>query len=247
MKAPRLTICFDNVPGPSVVQGSDLAGLTTLWGFSAVIELAGEVLLFDTGSNGRVLLRNLKALGWHPGRLDRVFLSHPHWDHIGGLDSILELNPRLEVVLHAGFSKHLIADLERLCAKVTIVESAPTAIGQGLWSTGQLDSEPPEHALLIDQGAVTAAVSGCDHPGMEQIVARGTEILGKRIDWAVGGFHLMYADQPAIERAIVALHALEVRKVVPTHCTGEQARTAFAKAWGEHCVDGGVGRVIELV
>lgn len=246
MKPPRLTISFDNVPGPTSVQGFDTAALRALWGFSAVIELAGEVLLFDTGSNGRALLRNLEALGWHPGKLDRVFLSHPHWDHIGGLDSILELNPQLEVVLHAGFSKHLIADLERLCAKVTLVESAPSAIGPGLWSTGQLDSEPPEHALLIDQGGVTAAVSGCAHPGMERIIECGTEILGKRIDWAIGGFHLMYADQPAIERAIAALRSLEVRQVVPTHCTGDQARAAFAKAWGEHCVDGGVGRVIAL-
>jgi 7,8-dihydropterin-6-yl-methyl-4-(beta-D-ribofuranosyl)aminobenzene 5'-phosphate synthase len=238
MTAPRLTICFDNYPG--------IAGLPTLWGFAAIIEVSGQTILFDTGSNGRVLLGNLTALGWHPSRFDMVFLSHPHWDHIGGLDSVLELNPGLRIVVHEGFSKHLIRDLQALCDEVQIVGAEPLALGPCIASTGQLDSEPPEHGLVIDTGAVTALISGCAHPGMEQMVAGVTVRIGKPIDWAIGGFHLMYADVEQIGRAIAELQSLGVTTVVPTHCTGDAARDAFRAAYGRRCVDGGVGRIIEI-
>ncbi len=233
-----MTIVFDNVPG--------LPGLPTLWGFAAVIQTPGSTLLFDTGSNGRVLLKNLAALNRSPESIDLLFLSHPHWDHIGGLDSFLEVNPQVTVVVHEGFSKHLIRDLRTLCREVRIVNAAPQPLAPGLFSTGMLDSEPPEHGLILDIDGVTAAISGCAHPGMERIVERAATVLGRPVHWAIGGFHLMYADAAAIARSIAALQNLSVQSVVPTHCTGDQAKDAFRHAYGERCLDGGVGRHIDF-
>ncbi|MCF7991807.1 MAG: MBL fold metallo-hydrolase [Thiohalocapsa sp.] len=233
---PHLTIVFDNEPG--------LPELTTLWGFAAVIRVADRTLLFDTGSNGRALLRNMAALGLAPEDIDLIFLSHPHWDHIGGLDSVLEMNSRATVAVHEGFSKHLIADLRGQCGELIVVGEESAALAPGVLSTGMLDSQPPEHGMIIDAGGITAAISGCAHPGMEHIVERASAVLGKRIDWAIGGFHLMYADAPAIDRSVRALQDLGVTRVVPTHCTGALARAAFREAYGAHCLDGGVGRRI---
>lgn len=139
----RMTILFDNYPG--------VPGLTSLWGFAALIRVADRTILFDTGSNGRVLLKNMVAL----------------------------------------------------------------------------DSDPPEHAMVIETDGVAAVISGCAHPGMERIVEHASRLLGKKIDWAIGGFHLMYSDSAGIDRAIRALQDLEVAYVVPTHCTGNAARDAF--------------------
>jgi 7,8-dihydropterin-6-yl-methyl-4-(beta-D-ribofuranosyl)aminobenzene 5'-phosphate synthase len=233
---PRLTILFDNEPG--------LPGLTSLWGFAALIRVGGRTILFDTGSNGRVLLKNMAALGLAADPLDLLFLSHIHWDHIGGWDSILELNPRATVVVHEGFSKHLIRDLRGLCGELIVVGADPRPLDQGLFSTGMLDSNPPEQALVIDTGEATAAISGCAHPGMEQIVGRGAGILGKSVDWVIGGFHLMDADPVRIEQSVRALKALGVIGVVPTHCTGDAGKAAFRRAFGSACLDGGVGREI---
>ncbi len=233
---PRLTILFDNEPG--------LPGLTSLWGFAALIRVGGRTILFDTGSNGRLLLKNMAALGLAAESLDLLFLSHIHWDHIGGWDSILELNPRATVVVHEGFSKHLIRDLRGLCGELIVVGADPRPLGQGLFSTGMLDSTPPEQALVIDTGEATAAISGCAHPGIEQIVGRGAAILGKSVDWAIGGFHLMDADPVRIEQSVRALKALGVIGVVPTHCTGDAGKAAFRHAFGAACRDGGVGREI---
>jgi len=65
---PHLTILFDNYPG--------LPELTSLWGFAALIRVAGRTILLDTGSNGRVLLKKLAVLGHMPGSVDLIFLSH---------------------------------------------------------------------------------------------------------------------------------------------------------------------------
>lgn len=236
---PHLTILFDNEPG--------LPGLTSLWGFAALIRLQGRTILFDTGSNGRVLLRNMAALGLGPETVDLLFLSHPHWDHMGGLDSFLELNPGVTVALHEGFSKHLIHDLRTLCGELLVFGSEPCLVAPGIFSTGMLDSQPPEQALVIDTGGVTAAISGCAHPGMERIVKRAKGLIGKPVDWAIGGFHLMYADAAEIDRSVRALQALGVAYVVPTHCTGDAAKAAFRRAFGAGFHDGGVGRGISLV
>ena len=236
---PRMTILFDNYPG--------VPGLTSLWGFAALIRAAGMRILFDTGSNGRVLLKNMGVLGLAAESVDLVFLSHPHWDHMGGLDSVLELNPEATVVVHEGFSKHLIHDLRSLCGELIVIGVEPRPLAAGIFSTGMLDSQPPEQALMIDTGGVTAAISGCAHPGMERIVERAGRLLGRPVDWAIGGFHLMYADAAEIDRSVHSLEALGVAYVVPTHCTGDAAKAAFRQAFGERCHDGGVGREISLV
>lgn len=237
--APHLTILFDNYPG--------VTGLTPLWGFAVLIQVGDRTLLFDTGSNGRVLLKHMAALGLSVESVDTVFLTHIHWDHIGGLDSVLELNPEVTVVLHEGFSKHLIHDLQSLCNAVVVIGQEPQAIAPGIFTTGLLQSHPPEQGLILDINGISAAIGGCAHPGMERIVERGRAMLGKPIDWAIGGFHLMDADSLKISQSIRALQDLEVTYVVPTHCTGDAAKAAFENAYGDRCFDGGVGRDFSLL
>jgi 7,8-dihydropterin-6-yl-methyl-4-(beta-D-ribofuranosyl)aminobenzene 5'-phosphate synthase len=228
-----------------IVRG--VPGLTSLWGFAALIRVAGRTILFDSGSNGRVLLKNMDTLSLAPESVDLVFLSHPHWDHMGGLDSLLELNPAATVVLHEGFSKHLIHDLRGLCGELIVVGADPLVLAPGVWSTGTFDSQPPEQALVIDTGGVTAAISGCAHPGMERIIEHAAVFLGKPIDWAIGGFHLMYTDAAGIELSIRALRDLGIAYLVPTHCTGDAAKEALQLAFGDRCIEGGVGREVSIV
>jgi len=236
--SPRVTVLFDNRPG--------VAGLRTLWGFAALVEAGGRMILFDTGSNGRLLLRNMHALGVSPQAVDLVFLSHTHWDHIGGLDSVLEENPDVTVVVHEGFSRFLVGDLRSLCREVVVVGAPAREFAPGVFSTGMFGSEPAEHALVLATGDVAAVVTGCAHPGIERIVERGVSVVGGPVRWAIGGFHLLHADADEIDCTIRELAALGVTDVLPTHCTGDLARAAFERAYGERCSAGGVGRTIDL-
>jgi 7,8-dihydropterin-6-yl-methyl-4-(beta-D-ribofuranosyl)aminobenzene 5'-phosphate synthase len=62
----------------------------------------------------------------------------------------------------------------------------------------------------------------------------------------VGGFHLGWAQTGEIEQIIRALQGLGVRYVAPTHCSGDKARALFAKHFGAHYLEVGVGTTISL-
>ncbi len=78
----KITIIYDNVVWEST--------LTPDWGFACLVETTGQTLLFDTGAKGNILLGNMELIGIDPFAIDAVFISHSHWDHIGGLADFLQ-------------------------------------------------------------------------------------------------------------------------------------------------------------
>jgi 7,8-dihydropterin-6-yl-methyl-4-(beta-D-ribofuranosyl)aminobenzene 5'-phosphate synthase len=76
----RIVILADNVAGPR--------GLLAEHGLSLWIETRDHRVLFDTGQ-GLALAHNAQALGIPLARADAVVLSHGHYDHTGGLATVL--------------------------------------------------------------------------------------------------------------------------------------------------------------
>jgi 7,8-dihydropterin-6-yl-methyl-4-(beta-D-ribofuranosyl)aminobenzene 5'-phosphate synthase len=76
--------------------GND-AQMTKDWGFSALVEIAGKRILFDTGNNAEIFAANVKAKGIDLARLDFVVLSHRHSDHMAGLNHVLSVNPGVTI------------------------------------------------------------------------------------------------------------------------------------------------------
>ena len=71
------------------------ASLKKDWGFSALIEMGGKRILFDTGNNSKIFGHNVKAKEVDLTNLDFVVMSHRHGDHIGGLNYLLSVNPNV--------------------------------------------------------------------------------------------------------------------------------------------------------
>jgi 7,8-dihydropterin-6-yl-methyl-4-(beta-D-ribofuranosyl)aminobenzene 5'-phosphate synthase len=67
------------------------------WGFAALIEYGGKRILFDTGDNPDILAHNAKAKDVDLSKLDFAILSHRHGDHMGGMEYLLSVNPRVRI------------------------------------------------------------------------------------------------------------------------------------------------------
>jgi 7,8-dihydropterin-6-yl-methyl-4-(beta-D-ribofuranosyl)aminobenzene 5'-phosphate synthase len=104
--------------------------------------------------------------------------------------------------------------------------------------------EVRELSLAINTPEGMIILVGCSHPGIENIVEAATAI-NQRIHFIAGGFHLVVAPDPDIERTVTALHdRFKVEYVAPGHCTGEPAFTALKKAFGDHYIYAGLGTTV---
>lgn len=107
------------------------AGLEADWGFSCLVEDNGWRILFDTGGNGSRLLRNFAKLNLEAHHIGEIFISHSHWDHLGGLSDIVYLNPAALVYLPGSCGRPHYAGQ-------AIWVHGPCALSEQVFSTGEL-------------------------------------------------------------------------------------------------------------
>ncbi len=87
----RITIICENTVGRRIGLGEH--------GFSALIETDQGNYLFDTGS-GHSVIRNSLELNKDLRTIKKIFLSHGHYDHTGGLPEVLKLRAQVDVHVH---------------------------------------------------------------------------------------------------------------------------------------------------
>lgn len=87
----KITVLVENTAGPKGLLGEH--------GLSFFLEAEGQRLLFDTGQ-GLTLGHNAEKLGISLQNLDAIILSHGHYDHAGGVPSILDYSANTDLFLH---------------------------------------------------------------------------------------------------------------------------------------------------
>jgi len=87
----RITILCENLVGRLMGSGEH--------GFSAFIETDKGNYLFDTGS-GHSIVPNSLTLSKDLKSIKKIFLSHGHYDHTGGLPEVLKLRGKVDVHAH---------------------------------------------------------------------------------------------------------------------------------------------------
>ncbi len=106
--------------------------------------------------------------------------------------------------------------------------------------------ELKELSLAINTAHGVVLIVGCSHPGIENIVAEAAKI-NPHIHFIVGGFHLVAAQDPAIEKVVATLHdTYKVDYIGPGHCTGEPTFAALQRAFGDHYLYAGLGTTLDL-
>jgi 7,8-dihydropterin-6-yl-methyl-4-(beta-D-ribofuranosyl)aminobenzene 5'-phosphate synthase len=213
----KITIVYDN----EVKQPE----LKADWGFSSLIETQdAPPILFDTGADGSILLHNMSQLKIDPSSIGIVVISHPHWDHSGGLEDLLKVNKDAELCLPQSFPTEGISG-----RKITLIKE-PLQIRKNIFSTGELDGI--EQSLVVNTDKGLLVLVGCSHPGVGNILdaaSRFGQVYG-----IIGGFH-GFDDFKRLEG---------LPFICPCHCTAHKAEVK--RLFAAQCMDCSAGVVIEL-
>jgi 7,8-dihydropterin-6-yl-methyl-4-(beta-D-ribofuranosyl)aminobenzene 5'-phosphate synthase len=236
VRTVTFTVVFDNyVHDPALETG---------WGFACLVETQDTTVLFDTGGDGAILLRNMRALGKDPAAIDALVFSHQHGDHTAGLTALLDTGAKPTIYAPSAFAATR-KDAWRTRTHLVEVPDTPTEILPGFYSTGSL--EPiVEQALIVQTAEGWVMVTGCAHPGVVDLARRASEATSGELTWVMGGFHLSGSSAGRIGAIIDELREMGVEKAAPTHCSGGQALELFAAAFGENYVPIGVGAVVTI-
>lgn len=214
--------------------------LKTAWGFGCVIETSEEKLLFDTGGDPVILLSNMKKMNIDPWSIDKVIISHVHGDHVGGLAGFLGKNNNVTVFIPESFPNSIKNMIMNKGAEFIEVSEAKK-ISDFIYSTGELTGPPQEQSLIIDSKKGLIVITGCAHPGVATIVEKAKKMMeSKEVYLVMGGFH-----HPPMA-VVKKFRELGVKKVAPSHCTGDQVREAFAQEYKEDFIEYGVGKKVEI-
>jgi len=89
MEVKITTLSENTASGPCLAE----------WGLSMLVEADGQRILFDTGG-GRAAVYNADLMGIDLAGIDRMVLSHGHYDHTGGLYEVLQRTGRKEIIAH---------------------------------------------------------------------------------------------------------------------------------------------------
>jgi len=236
----EVKIVFDNTS----LNGEFTPG----WGFSCLID---KTILFDTGEKSEYIFKNMKNLDIDVSQIEKVVISHDHWDHTGGLWGLLERTEGIDVYGCPNFSEEFKKRVVSLGGNLILTEEL-TQIKKDIFATGEIEgsykgSFIAEQALLIKRKEGIIIITGCSHPGIVAIIEEiKNNFPGERIKLVFGGFHLMDKDDREVELIVERFKGLEVERVGPTHCTGYEAQVIFEKAYKDDFIKIAAGKVFEI-
>jgi len=220
----------------------------TGWGFSCLIN---NHILFDTGADGDALLNNLHLMNINLSAINKIIISHEHYDHSGGLWKILKNKKNIPIYICPNFSptfKNKIKSLKNKSIETQQFEKTD----ENIYITGEIKGTYngtliPEQSLVLKTTRGLVIITGCAHPGVINIVKIIKQQFPKDdVYLALGGFHLGIKSKQEIETIVKDFHSLKIEKVAPLHCSGNKTKEIFKKYYGNNFINLKAGETLEI-
>lgn len=217
-------------------------------GVSYLIRTDSATILLDVGDNPDELAvapfaQNMQALGIAWDEVDRVVISHPHPDHVGGLAAWRGRTIAFGE-LPGGLGERLVFVPHVTAYKGAVHATIPTLPAPDIATTGvisYLETWPMslfavkggEQALVVHvAGHGLVLITGCGHPGLERLVHRAESLYGAPVVGVVGGLHHLNATTDELQPQIAFLQSRPVSLVaLSPHDSGPDALAAFERAF----------------
>lgn len=261
----KITILYD-------AFGTD-AAMKKDWGFSALVEISGKRILFDTGNDQDIFAANIKAKNVDLTSIDFVVLSHRHSDHMAGLNHVLSVNPTVKIyapregfgIYGSSLPSTFYRKDESLPEEMRYYDGKPPEVMKFGTAWQRANIEPIDKTTEIAPGITLIALVS-DAPGTRELkelslavnTADGVVLvvgcahpgIEKIVEAATAinpGFHLVVASDETIAKAVAALKdTFKVENIAPGHCTGEPTFAALKRAYGDRYLYAGVGTSLPL-
>jgi len=215
----KLTIVYDN----DIFKKG--LGLKSDWGFACLIETKNDTVLFDTGAKGKILLNNMKLLDINPKQINKIVISHEHWDHNGGLKDLITYIEKAEI-----FRPKSQKDDNKIKHRNS---KESTKISEEIYTTGILKGTPVDEQSLVLKGKKNwYALTGCSHSGVDNILKTANKI--GYTAGIIGGFHGFNKFK----------YLEKLNLIYPCHCT--KYKKQIIEMFPDKAKKCGVGKTIDL-
>ncbi len=223
----KVFIVFDNRANEEFRKG---------WGLSLFIRGKDKNILFDTGCSGEDLLYNLDKFGIKPSDFSEVVISHGHWDHTGGIFSLLN-NRDYDFYVGESFSKKFAFEIEQRNGHVYRGNDW-RKISDEFYITPELKESFPEQALVYNRDEFSFLFLGCSHPKVENF-AELTYLKFKKPLYIMGGFHFYPLSDEKIKERVRRLEEINIKTIYPLHCTGDRGITIILEEMNSKALKAG--------
>jgi 7,8-dihydropterin-6-yl-methyl-4-(beta-D-ribofuranosyl)aminobenzene 5'-phosphate synthase len=192
---------------PLVDFFADREGLRTEYAVSYLVKADETTILMDTGGNRYAehpspLLHNMQVLGVKPADIDMLFISHLHWDHLGGFNEQRTGSFSLShgpVTLRAipVYAPAPISPSHWNPGPRVEVVAGPKVLRPGIACLGPIPRQlflagrTLENALAINvEGKGIVLIVGCGHQTAQRIIERTQALFDEPVYAVIGGLHL---------------------------------------------------------
>lgn len=232
-------------------------------GVSYLIRTDAATILMDLGHNPDQLeaapfSQNMARLGIDWEEIDRIVISHPHPDHVGGITAWRQ-NTVSFGELPGGLGERLVFVPADMAVAGAVHATIPTLPGPDIATTGVIsfpevfplslfEPKGQEQALVVhvaNEGLVL--ITGCGHPTMEKLVERAEALYGQPVAGIVGGLHYENITAEEVQTHIDFLLPRSLRLVaLSPHDSSPEALEAFKAAFPDAYQDLQVGTTIRF-